>query len=90
MAWTFFCFGNIIFIAIRDLGGKYSNVKLEKLEFFDKHPVTNYVYGWKYLSKYRNWDFNIVIDMINGEYCKYIMEQVDNILEELKRKEIVL
>ena len=66
------------------------NVTGQKLECFDKEPVNNCIFGWSYLSRYRDLYSNTIVPMKNGDYCKYIMEKVDEIIHEIEKKKLFL
>ena len=63
-----------------------------RLNCFDGSPTEGWPYGWKYLEKYRNWNFadGTFTAMIEGDFAKYVMEQVDIILDEIDCKKIVM
>ncbi len=61
-----------------------------QLGSFDKSPLDNWPNGYKYLEKYSNWDFadGTLTAMIEGDFVKYISEQVNIILDEIDHKNI--
>ncbi len=59
-----------------------------KLDCFDKSPVNNFLFGWSYLTKYKNWYSDIVIAMKNGDYCNYILSKIDEIVSEIDNKNL--
>jgi hypothetical protein len=61
-----------------------------KLDCFNKNPNDSWPNGWKHLDKYSNWDFasGTLTAMIEGDFAKYIIEQVDIILDEIDLKNI--
>ncbi len=63
-----------------------------RLDCFNGGSVDHWPYGWKYLDKYKNWDFfsGTFTAMIEGSFVKYVTEQVDVILEEIDRKNIIM
>lgn len=77
------------FIAIRHDGKTKLNKQGQKLDCFDGTPVNNCVFGWSWLTKYRDWYSDILIDLKNGEYCAFIMEKVDEILREIDEKKLI-
>ena len=63
-----------------------------RLDCFNGGPVDHWPYGWKYLDQYRNWDFasGTFTAMIEGDFVKYVTEQVDIILDEIDQKNITM
>ena len=45
-------------------------------------------YGHEYLSQYRNWDMNTLVEMVNGNYVKYITDLVSKVIEEIDNKNL--
>ena len=51
-------------------------------------PTNNLPYGWSYLSKYRDWNGETVLDMINGKFAAAIVERVKVILCEVEKRKL--
>ena len=77
------------FIAIVHDGKTILNKQGQKMDCFDVKPVNNCVFGWSYLSRYRDLYSDIAIALKNGEYCAYIMEKVDEVLREIDAKRLI-
>lgn len=63
-----------------------------RIDCFNSGPVDHWPYGWKYLDQYRDWDFasGTFTAMIEGDFVKYVTEQVDIILAEIDSKNIIM
>ena len=53
----------------------------------DKGTV-GWPYGSTWLHKYRYWDENITIDIINGKFVETIIKRVKDILSEIETKQL--
>lgn len=67
---------------------KELDVKEVKLDCFSNAPTNYWPYGWEYLNKYRNWDWNTYAEMVNGNFSKYVKELVLLAIEEIEKKSI--
>ena len=69
-----------------------SQLQQIRLDCFNGKPNETWPYGWKYLDHYRNWDFasGTFTAMIEGDFIKYVTEQVDIILDEIDSKDIMM
>ena len=64
---------------------KFESEKKGKLKLFNEEPTPWNPYGWNRLEKYKDWDVKTYSAMMNeGEYTKYIIEKVGEILEEIE------
>lgn len=56
-----------------------------RINCFTDEPTENCPYGWKYLEeKYLNWNDNSLLDILNGEYVKYIEVCLTEVLSAIK------
>lgn len=55
----------------------------EESPLLGDNKTSAWPYGWEYL-KYRNWDVNIVEDIISGQVCQYIIDIFENIYRKIK------
>lgn len=61
-----------------------------KLDCFDRSPNDTWPNGWKLLDKYSNWSFasGTLTAMIEGDFAKYVIKQIEIILDEIDRNNI--
>ncbi len=68
--------------------GPCLEVKKIKLDFLDNNPTEYWPYGQSRLEQYEDWDVKTYSAMIKGDYTKYIMEKVKEILKEIEKKQL--
>lgn len=69
-----------------------SQLTKTQLDCFNRVPNESWPYGWKFLDKYINWEFadGTLTAMIEGDFVKYVTEQVEIILDEIDQKNITM
>ena len=61
-----------------------------KLDCMTDEPTDGFPYGSSYLSKYKDWNGDTVLDMMNGEFTACIIERVKVILEEVEERKLLI
>ena len=63
----------------------------QSLSCFTESPCKDYPFGWSNLKdEYSVWNYNTVPEMLNGNLVKYLIEYIEQILQELEDKNIEL
>ena len=62
----------------------------ERLNAFNNKGNRYWPFGYAYLPKYSSWWTSVTIDMINGNFAKFIENLVSEVLEELDERHINL
>ncbi len=61
-----------------------------KLDCMIDEPTDSFPYGSSYLSKYKDWNGDTVLDMLNGKFTTFIIERVKVILEEVEKRKLLI
>lgn len=64
------------------------DVSIKKIDCLRNEPIELWPYGWEYLEMYRNWDWNVFEEMINGNFAKYIRDLVILALDEIEKRQL--
>lgn len=62
---------------------KYTEAEQQKMAMFNNVNAW-WPYGWKWHSKYRNWNNNTFIDIYNGQFSEEIKKNVKQVLQVIK------
>lgn len=85
--WTYF------FDGVSPYEKDYIKIAMEKrlkLDCMTDEPTDAWPYGSTYLSKYKDWNGDTVLDMINGKFATFVIERIKVILDEIERRELLI
>lgn len=85
--WTYF------FDGVSSYEKDYIKIAMEKrlkLDCMTDEPTDAWPYGSTYLSKYKDWNGDTVLDMINGKFATFVIERIKVILDEIERRELLI
>ena len=73
-------------IGVFTKAGNYKSDQSKKLHIFKYDPNSLWFYGWDYLSNYRDWDIETLVQIADNPQAfeNYIINTLNNIIEALK------